>query len=62
MQYRDMTPAQSAALRRYREKRIEAGYVAATHWFSSGAMNRLKLLAKTYGSQEKVLEALLGED
>lgn len=54
-----MTPAQSRAVKRYREKQLAEGVKHVTFALSYKARSRLKLLAKAYGSQQKALEALL---
>lgn len=54
-----MTPAQAAAIKRYREKQAAKGMKPVTFVLSYKARSRLKTLAKAYGSQQKALEALL---
>lgn len=57
-----MTPAQSAALKRYREKMIANGVKQITVALSYKARNRLRELAKSHGSQSRALENILGGD
>jgi hypothetical protein len=56
-----MKSSQARAVKKYREKQAANGIVSVTVRLSCKARLRLKALAKAYGSQQKALEALLGD-
>lgn len=57
-----MTPAQSRALDRQKQKRAANNERPVTICLSEKTITRLDWLAKSYGSRQKVIEATFGED
>ena len=57
-----MTPAQARALERQRQAMIARDEKPVTVRLNGKARARLDWLAKSYGSRQKVLEALLSGD
>ncbi len=57
-----MTPAQSRALERQRLKMEAAGEKMISVRLSGRAIKRLDWLKQSYGSRQKVIEALLSAD
>lgn len=54
--------AQKSAMRRYREKRIAAGFKACSFLMSEKAKESLVRHAKVHGSQERAMEALIDKE
>lgn len=57
-----MTPAQSRALERQRLKMDAAGERLVSVRLNEKTISRIDWLAKSYGSRQKVIEALLSTD
>lgn len=57
-----MTPAQSRALARQRQKMDEAGERLISVRLNEKTIDRIDWLAKSYGSRQKVIEALVSAD
>jgi len=59
---KSVTEAQARAHRKYMASLIDRGYTTVTVRLSRRVRERLDLLAKSYGSRQKVIESLLSPD